>query len=69
MLVNQPATESRLYGIPGTLTGVRIAAERGANQRVDEEERTVQMADVVHLLGREELQDVFLFPEQQYGEN
>jgi hypothetical protein len=53
---------TRLCGIPGTLTGVRTAAERGANQGVDEEESTVQMAEVVHVLRREELQDVFMFP-------
>jgi hypothetical protein len=30
---------------------------------------TVQVAEVVNVLGREELQDVFMFTEQQCGQN
>ena len=51
----------------GRLPGVRIAAERGANEGVNEKVFSVWYT-AVHVRVREELQDVFVFPTRECGE-
>ena len=63
---------TRVYQIlrdTGKFPGVRIAAERDVNEGVDEEEGIVQRYRAVHVRVREELQDVFVFPTRECGEN
>ena len=52
----------------GRLPGVRIAAERGVNEGVNEE-GIVRMVHRSHVRVREELQDVFVFPTRECGEH
>jgi len=54
---------------PGTLPGVRIAAESDVNEGVDEEEGIVQRYRAVHVRVRIDLQNVFVFPTREFGEN
>ena len=62
---------TRVYqtlGDTSKLPGVRIAAERGVNEGVDEE-GIVQRYRAVHVRVRDELQDVFVFPTRECGEH
>ena len=52
----------------GRLPGVRIAAERGVNEGVNEKALFVWYT-AVHVRVREELQDVFMFPTRECGEH
>ena len=52
----------------GRLPGVRIAAQRGVNEGVNEE-GIVRMVHCSPRTRREELQDVFMFPTRECGEH